>query len=129
MHRFRDLEIWKLSRVFCKDIYEITSSFPESEKFGLVVQLRRACISIPSNIAEGASRKSNKDFSRFLEIALGSCYEVETQIEIAKDLNFMANDESEVLLSKLTSIIKMISKFITSLNNRNTQQSNNPTIQ
>ena len=75
MHRFKDLEIWKRSRVFCKDIYQVTIHFPNEEKFGLTNQLRRASVSVPSNIAEGASRKSNKDFSRFLEIAIGSCYE------------------------------------------------------
>ncbi len=74
MQRFKDLEIWKQSRLFCKDIYEITSSFPEIEKFGLISQLRRANVSIPSNIAEGVSRRSNKDFARFLEIAIGSYY-------------------------------------------------------
>lgn len=84
----------------------MTSGFPESEKFGLVVQLRRACVSIPSNIAEGASRKSNKDFLRFLEIALGSCYEVETQLEISTDLQFLNKEESEVLLTKLGPSLK-----------------------
>ncbi len=62
MHRFKELEVWKSSRVFCKSIYEITASFPTNEKFGLVSQLRRASVSIASNIAEGASRRSNKDF-------------------------------------------------------------------
>lgn len=71
MHHFKDLEIWKLSRLFCSEIYTITVSFPETEKFGLTNQLRRASVSVPSNIAEGASRKSNKDFARFLEIAIG----------------------------------------------------------
>ncbi|MFT5249340.1 MAG: four helix bundle protein [bacterium] len=65
MHRFKDLEIWKRSRVFCKDIYQVTIYFPSEEKFGLTNQLRRASVSVPSNIAEGVSRKSNKDFSRF----------------------------------------------------------------
>ena len=66
MHRYKDLKFWQLSRTFCKDIYQITNQFPESEKFGLVSQLRSASVSIPSNIAGGASRKSNKDFLRFL---------------------------------------------------------------
>ncbi len=74
MHRFKDLEIWKKSRLFCSSIYETTSKFPESEKFGLTNQLRRDSVSIPSNIAEGSSRNSNKDFSRFLQITLGSPY-------------------------------------------------------
>jgi four helix bundle protein len=70
MHRFKDLEIWRYSREFCTEIYAVTSSFPESEKFGLTNQLRRASISIAANIAEGCSRSSNKDFSRFLESLL-----------------------------------------------------------
>lgn len=98
MHRFKDLEIWKRSRIFCKEIYMVTVQFPDTKKFGLTNQLRRASVSIPSNIAEGASRKSNKDFSRFLEIAIGSCYEIETQ-----------------LLISLDSIVKMTSKFKSTL--------------
>ncbi len=74
-------------RLFCAEIYSITSKFPENEKFGLTNQLRRASISIPSNIAEGSSRHSNKDFTRFLQIAIGSAYEIETQLLIASDLN------------------------------------------
>lgn len=111
MHRFKDLEIWKLSRTFCSDIYAITSLFPDVEKFGLTNQLRRASVSIPSNIAEGSSRASNKDFSRFLEIALGSAYEVETQLLIAFDLGFLNTEQLESLNIKLEIIIKMISKF------------------
>ncbi len=93
MHRFKDLEIWKKSRLFCSTVYEITSKFPESEKFGLTNQLRRASVSIPSNIAEGSSRNSNKDFSRFLQITLGSAYEIETQLLIAFDLSFIDKEE------------------------------------
>jgi four helix bundle protein len=117
MHKFKDLEIWKQSRLLCKDIYEITATFPESEKFGLINQLRRASVSIPSNIAEGASRKSNRDFSRFLEIAIGSCYEIETQLLIANDLDFLKKYALDELLEKLNSIIKMTSKFRSTLNN------------
>ena len=89
MHQFKELEIWKRSRLFCSQIYTITSKFPNDEKFGLTNQLRRAAISIPSNIAEGSSRNSNKDFARFLEIAIGSAYEIETQLLIAFDLDFI----------------------------------------
>ncbi|MFS4491532.1 four helix bundle protein [Maribacter sp. 2308TA10-17] len=110
-HRFRDLEIWKLSRVYCSDIYESTSTFPDEEKFGLTNQLRRASVSIPSNIAEGSSRKSNKDFSRFLEIAVGSLYEIETQLLIANDLGFISDNQLAELSQKLNKIVKMTSKF------------------
>jgi four helix bundle protein len=115
MHRFKDLEMWKQSRIFCSDIYAITSTFPDEEKFGLTNQLRRASVSIPSNIAEGASRSSNKDFSRFLELAIGSAYEVETQLLISGDLGFIERENLAVLCSKLESIIKMISRFRSTL--------------
>lgn len=115
MHRFKELEIWRRSRLFCSKIYDLTSSFPESEKFGLVNQLRRASVSIPSNIAEGSSRKSNKDFSRFLQITLGSAYEIETQLLIANDLSFISPLELDNLLNELEEIIKMISKFKSTL--------------
>ncbi len=98
MHRFKDLEIWKKSRLFCSSIFVTASKFPESEKFGLANQLTRASLSMPSNIAEESSRNSNKDFSRFLQITLGSAYEIETQLLIALD-----------------SIIKMTSKFKSTL--------------
>ncbi len=115
MHRFKDLEIWKRSRLFCTSIYQITSTFPESEKFGLTNQLRRASVLLPSNIAEGSSRSSNKDFSRFLEIVLGSAYEIETQLLIACDLNFISINESNKLINELDEIIKMTSKFKSTL--------------
>nr|WP_297787500.1 four helix bundle protein [uncultured Allomuricauda sp.] len=115
MHRFKDLEIWRLSRKFCSDIYEATSLFPDSEKFGLTNQLRRASVSVPSNIAEGCSRKSKRDFSRFLEIAMGSMYEIETQLLISNDLNFIQKKKLNSLLQKLDSIIKMTSKFKSTL--------------
>lgn len=111
MHRFKDLEIWKQSRSFCSDIYSVTSKFPETEKFGLTNQLRRASVSIPSNIAEGSSRSSDKEFMRFLEIAIGSAYEVDTQLLIAFDLGFLKPEDSELLSAKLEAIIKMISRF------------------
>lgn len=115
MHRFKELEIWKRSRLFCSEIYKLTSNFPESEKFGLTNQLRRATVSIASNIAEGSSRNSNKDFSRFLEITLGSCYEIETQLLIAFDLKFITEIELHAISKELEEIIKMISKFKSTL--------------
>ena len=115
MHRFKDLEIWKRSRVFSSKIYEVTSKFPDSERFGLTNQLRRASVSIPSNISEGSSRNSNKDFSRFLEIAIGSAYEIETQLLISKDLNLVSEETLELLISELIEITKMMSKFRSTL--------------
>jgi len=115
MHRFKDLEIWKLSRAFCSQIYTTTSSFPDSEKFGLTNQLRRASVSVPSNITEGCSRTSNKDFLRFLEISIGSIYELETQLLIAFDLGYINQNKLDELSTNLNKIIKMISKFRSTL--------------
>ncbi len=115
MHRFKDLEIWKRSRIFCSKIYAETANFPKNEKFGITNQLRRASVSIPSNIAEGSSRASNKEFSRFLEIAIGSAYEIETQLLISNDLKFLEFETLESLLNELEEIIKMISKFRSNL--------------
>jgi four helix bundle protein len=115
MHRFKDLEIWKLSRQFCSQIYVTTTSFPDNEKFGLTNQLRRASVSVPSNIAEGCSRSSNKDFSRFLEIAVGSIYEIETQLLIAFDLGYINQLKLDELIHDLETIVKMISKFRSTL--------------
>jgi four helix bundle protein len=115
MHNFKELIVWKKSRIFCSDMYALTSRFPSDEKFGITNQLRRAVVSIPSNIAEGSSRNSNKDFSRFLEIALGSAYEIETQILISFDLGFITKSELDEMTLKIEEIIKMVSKFKSSL--------------
>lgn len=115
MHRFKELGIWKKSRLFCAEIYNETASFPQEEKFGLTNQLRRASVSIPSNIAEGSSRNSNKDFARFLEIAIGSAYEVETQLLIAGDLGFLNQEKVTELTNSLEEIVKMTSKFRSTL--------------
>lgn len=111
MHQFKNLGIWKKSKLFCSKIYHITATFPNEEKFGITNQLRRASISIPSNIAEGSSRNSNKDFAPFLEIAIGSAYEVETQLLISSDLGFITNENTIELTNLLEEIIKMTSRF------------------
>ena len=85
----RDLDAWKLSMLLVKDIYTLSKNFPQDEKYGLTSQMKRAAISIPSNIAEGAARKTNPDFIRFLYISLGSLSELETQIELAELLSFI----------------------------------------
>ncbi|WPR70566.1 four helix bundle protein [Flavobacterium sp. NG2] len=115
MHQFKELLIWKKSRIFCVEIYCITATFPSDKKFGITSQLRRASVSIPSNIAEGSSRSSNKDFLRFLEIAIGSCYEIETQLLISSDLGFINYKDLDSLTVKLDEIVKMTSKFRSSL--------------
>ena len=115
MHQFKELQIWKKSRLFCSKIYNVTATFPNEEKFGITNQLRRASVSIPSNIAEGSSRNSNKDFARFLEIAIGSAYEVETQLLISSDLGFINEENTTELISLLGEITKMTSRFRSTL--------------
>ncbi|AOC95970.1 hypothetical protein BB050_02877 [Flavobacterium anhuiense] len=111
MHQFKELLIWKKSRSFCSKIYSVRATFPSEEKFGIINQLRRASVSIPSNIAEGSSRNSNKDFARFLEIAIGSAYEVETQLLISSDLGFINEESTTELINLLEEITKMTSRF------------------
>lgn len=115
MHRYKDLEIWKLSRKFCTPIYKVTQSFPESERFGLITQLRRASISVPSNIAEGSAKSSNKHFLIFLENALGSCYEIETQLLVSNDVGYLNDIDLKNLSDELHKITLMIAKFMSTL--------------
>ena len=111
MHKFKELEIWKKSRIFSAKVYQATSVFPIEERFGLTNQLRRASVSIPSNIAEGSSRNSDKDFARFLEIAIGSAYELETQLLISSDLGYLNEEHINDLLPLLSEITKITSRF------------------
>lgn len=106
---YRDLDVWKKSMEIVKEIYIITKNFPDDEKYGIVVQMRRAAVSIPSNIAEGSARFSDKDTSRFLDIAIGSIAELETQLIISKDLGYI--DNIEQILEKLKHINSMSIKL------------------
>jgi len=105
---YRDLEVWKLSIDFVKKVYQVTYNFPASEKFGLINQIRRATVSIPSNIAEGQGRNSSKEFKQFLAISLGSLAELETQLIIAKEIDYLTQNGLDALLSPLDRIRKMI---------------------
>ena len=105
---YRDLEVWKLSIDFVKKVYQITHNFPASEKFGLINQIRRAAVSIPSNIAEGQGRNSTKEFKQFLAISLGSLAELETQLIIAKEIEYLTQNGLDALLSPFDRIRKMI---------------------
>ncbi len=100
------LEVWKRSIEFVTTIYKLTESFPKSEVYGLVQQMRKSAVSIPSNIAEGAGRNSKNEFKQFLSIAQGSTAELETQILIARNLGFIENPES--LLIELDELSKML---------------------
>jgi four helix bundle protein len=109
----KDLKVWQESMALVENIYQITKSFPSNEQFGLVAQMRRCAISIPSNIAEGAGRKGSKEFIRFLYISMGSLSELETQFEISRRLNYVAN-ELEVV-ETIVYIRRMLSNLIKSL--------------
>jgi four helix bundle protein len=89
MKTFRDLFIWQKAMNLVTNTYQITEKFPKEELFGLTSQIRRSAISIPSNIVEGFGRDSNKEFSRFINIAISSLFEFQTQIEIAKNINYL----------------------------------------
>ena len=114
-HNFLRLEIWKRSRAFVSIIYKKTSSFPVDERYSLTSQIRRAAISIPSNIAEGCERNSNKYLSRFLDMSMGSCCEVETQIYIANNLEYFTEQTCTQLTEEITEIRKMINGFKSTL--------------
>ena len=103
----RELEVWKKAMDFV-EVYSITSEFPKSEVYGLTSQLRRASVSIPSNLAEGAGRKGNKEFMQFLNIAQGSISELDTQLELAYHLEYINKQDSSNLINRLTEISKML---------------------
>ena len=101
MHQFKELKVWQKGRVLVKDIYNATHKFPKDEIFGLTSQMRRAAISISANIAEGCGRNSDKELSRFLDIANGSAFELETLVILSLDLEFFSQDEFENFDAKL----------------------------
>jgi len=111
----KDLDVWKKSINFVTSIYKITKTFPKEELYGLVSQIRRASVSIPSNIAEGAVRKGKPEFRQFLYISLSSAAEVDTQLIISKNLKYIDEDKYENLKNELNSISKMIQGLIKSL--------------
>ena len=105
---YRDLEVWQKGLTLVKDIYKATAGFPSAEKFGLVNQMRRAAVSIPSNIAEGHARSGTGEFKHFISIAMGSVAELETQIFLSSDLGHMKGPKSGNLLNQLDIIGKML---------------------
>jgi len=104
----RKLDVWKKSMDFVKHVYQATGTFPKSEIYGLSSQMRRAAVSIPSNLAEGAARKGKKEFSQYLNIAQGSISEIDTQIELSFILNFIEKNLYKDLMDELNTISKML---------------------
>lgn len=111
MHNFKELNSWKEAKDLSVLIYKITKDFPTSETYGISAQINRAVVSIPSNIAEGAGRNSDKDFLRFIGIAIGSTFELETQLIIANELSYISNEKFEELILKLNNVQKMLVNF------------------
>ncbi len=116
MHNFKELKVWQKGRKFVKDIYGLTKKFPKEELFVMTSQMRSASISIPSNIAEGAGRGSDKDFSRFIDIATGSTYELESLIYVGFDLEYYSEDVLNEYLDRIQEIQKMLFHFKNHIN-------------
>ena len=104
----RKLVVWQKSMELVREVYRATTSFPKTEEYGLISQMRRAAVSIPSNLAEGAARKGNKEFRQFLNIAQGSISELDTQLELAHMLGYLDAGSHVDLTAKLTDISKML---------------------
>ena len=112
MKTHKDLDAWKVSLELAADVYRTTDLFPKSEMYGLTSQMRRAAVSISSNIAEGAARQSKKEYVHFLYVSLGSSSELETQIELSRILGFASDEQAEELLEKQSRVARMISGVI-----------------
>ncbi|WP_294325480.1 four helix bundle protein [uncultured Chryseobacterium sp.] len=112
MANFKDLLVWQKSIDFVTEVYRTTEAFPKNEFYGLMSQIRRAAVSIPSNIAEGNSRRSKPDYLQFLKISRGSCAEVETQLIISKNLKFLNEEDYLKLNQEIIEITKMLNGLI-----------------
>ena len=113
---FRDLDVWKLAMEIVTDIYEYTKNFPKEEVYSLVSQMRRAAVSVASNIAEGFNRYHNKEYRQFLYIALGSCAELETQMEVSFLLGYITQSGRDKTIEKLDHESRMLRNLIKRLN-------------
>ncbi len=111
MHNFRNLEIWRKAITLSTEVYSITKSFPASEQFGLTSQIQRAVVSVAANIAEGSARSSNKEFVHFLEISLGSLYELETELIVANSVGILDQSMFDNISDKMRELEKMILSF------------------
>jgi len=116
MRNFKELKIWQKGFDIAVKSFKLTTLFPKEEKYGITSQITRAAVSIPSNIAEGSSRSSEKDYNRFIEISLGSTFELETQLLISQALNFGEKDLTDGILRDLDEEQKMLISFMNKLN-------------
>lgn len=120
MH-YKELEVWKEARKLVSEVYKLTLKFPKSETFGLISQINRSVVSIPSNMAEGCARYSDKDTNKFIDIALGSIAELDTQLILAQDLGFAIYDEDLInLVNRVNALLQGLKKYInTTINDKN----------
>ena len=112
---FRDLLVWQKSMTLVTDVYRVTKEFPNDERFGLTSQIRRSAVSLPSNIAEGHGRNSTKEYIQFLNITMGSMNELETQLEISKNLKYLEDGVFQKLHDNCREIERMLSSLIRKL--------------
>ena len=112
MKTHKDLDVWKEAMTLAKRIYKLTADFPKEETYGLVSQIRRAAVSIPSNIAEGAARNSNKEFIQFLYVSLGSLAELETQLLLSRELGFLKNEEIDGSIERIRKMLLGLIKHL-----------------
>ena len=112
---YRELLIWQKSILVVTNIYKLTRDFPKEELFGITSQMRRCAISIPSNIAEGFGRNSQGDFKRFLNISLGSIYELQTQIEISQNLEYLNTENYKYLMESCVELEKMMNSLVSKI--------------
>lgn len=116
---YKELTVWQKAFELSKLVYRVTANFPKSEVYGLTAQMRRAVVSIPSNIAEGYTRAHRQEYIQFVRTAFASGAELETQLLLAKELGFMNSDDFKKLNDLLTEIMKMLNKLITTLSSKN----------
>jgi len=123
MKPHKHLKVWQLGMDLVVDIYKHTRRFSETEKFGLISQMRRCAVSIPSNIAEGASRNSQKEFINFLYISLGSLSELDTQVEVSHRVNYLNDDDTKFIMMKMDEVGRLLSGLIRSIKNSEQKKS------
>ncbi len=116
MHNFKKLKIWQDGIELVRENYKLTRTFPDFERFNLVSQMNRCAVSIPSNVAEGSSKSTDKHFNKYLEDSLGSAFEWETQLIVAFNENYLSEEKFKELEQKIKQIQKMISRFQSGLN-------------
>ena len=118
LKNFKELKVWQKAYQLCLDVYHLSKNFPTEEKFGLTSQIRRAAVSIPSNISEGYGRRTTPDYIRSLYIAYGSNCELETQTLLSGDLDYIENEKQKLLLEKISEVERMLKALIKSLENK-----------